>query len=168
MRCCYLYPSVSYLEPVRQLSIRLPINSFPAGYRPKSVESRMAGSSPEWVPARAITISYFSFGYVAWIFFSWFYTYLAQVRGLNLKASAFYAMLPFLAMSVCCTAGGAISDRLTRSRGPRLGRCVLASVVMLGASVFLVLGSQVESARLASVVLAGGAGALYLAQSSFW
>src|SRR5713226_6988076 len=46
----------------------------------------------------AITISYFSFGYVAWIFFSWFYIYLAQVRGLNLKASAFYAMLPFLAM----------------------------------------------------------------------
>ena len=54
----------------------------------------------------AITISYFSFGYVAWIFFSWFYTYLAQVRGLNLKASAFYAMLPFLAMAICCAAGG--------------------------------------------------------------
>ncbi|HYK50567.1 MAG TPA: MFS transporter, partial [Terriglobales bacterium] len=29
----------------------------------------------------AITLSYFSFGYVAWIFFSWFYIYLAQVRG---------------------------------------------------------------------------------------
>ena len=126
--------------------------------------SRVLGSKE----VLAVTLSYFCFGYVAWIFFSWFYIYLAQVRGLNLKASAFYAMLPFLAMAVCCTAGGAISDRLTRSRGPRLGRCVLASVVMLGASVFLVLGSQVESARLASVVLAGGAGALYLAQSSFW
>jgi ACS family glucarate transporter-like MFS transporter len=31
-----------------------------------------------------------------------------------------------------------------------------------------VLGAKVDSARLASVVLAGGAGALYLAQSSFW
>jgi ACS family glucarate transporter-like MFS transporter len=116
----------------------------------------------------AVTLSYFCFGYVAWIFFSWFYIYLAQVRGLNLKASAFYSMLPFLAMATCCMAGGAISDRLTRLHGPRLGRCVLASVVMLGAGVFLVFGSQVESARLASVVLAGGAGALYLAQSSFW
>src|SRR5207253_10190660 len=37
----------------------------------------------------AVTLSYFCFGYVAWIFFSWFYIYLAQVRGLNLKASAF-------------------------------------------------------------------------------
>jgi len=116
----------------------------------------------------AVTISYFSFGYVAWIFFSWFYTYLAQVRGLNLKASAFYAMLPFLAMSVGCAVGGIISDRLTRSHGPRIGRCYLASVVITLAAVFLVLGAEVESARLASIVLAGGAGALYLAQSSFW
>jgi MFS transporter, ACS family, glucarate transporter len=116
----------------------------------------------------AITLSYFSFGYVAWIFFSWFYTYLAQVRGLNLKASAFYAMLPFLAMAVCCALGGALSDRLTRAYGPRIGRCYLASVVITLAAVFLVFGSEVESARLATVVLAGGAGALYLAQSSFW
>jgi len=116
----------------------------------------------------AITISYFSFGYVAWIFFSWFYTYLAQVRGLNLKASAFYAMLPFLAMSVCCALGGLVSDRLTRSYGRRIGRCYLATVVIAVAAVFLVLGAEVESARLASIVLAGGAGALYLAQSSFW
>jgi ACS family glucarate transporter-like MFS transporter len=116
----------------------------------------------------AVTISYFSFGYVAWIFFSWFYTYLAQVRGLNLKASAFYAMLPFLAMSVGCAVGGIISDRLTRSHGPRIGRCYLASVVITLAAVFLVLGAEVESARIASIVLAGGAGALYLAQSSFW
>src|SRR6185312_12404777 len=116
----------------------------------------------------AVTISYFSFGYVAWIFFSWFYIYLAQVRGLNLKASAFYAMLPFMAMAACCPIGGVISDRLTRSHGARTGRCSLAALVMVIAAVFLTLGSKVESARLASVVLAGGAGALYLAQSSFW
>jgi MFS transporter, ACS family, glucarate transporter len=116
----------------------------------------------------AISTSYFCFGYVAWIFFSWFYIYLAQVRGLNLKASAFYAMLPFLAMAVCCTLGGMASDRFTRRYGPRLGRCVLASVVILGTAFFLAFGSKVENARLASVVLAGGAGSLYLAQSSFW
>src|ERR1700722_3395410 len=61
----------------------------------------------------AVTISYFCYGYVAWIFFSWFYRYLAKVRGLDLKASAFYSMLPFLAMLVCCLLGGTINDRLT-------------------------------------------------------
>ena len=116
----------------------------------------------------AITLSYFSFGYVAWIFFSWFYIYLAQVRNLNLKASAFYAMLPFLAMAACCPLGGFLSDRLTTKFGARVGRCYLAAAVILMAGVFLVMGSEVHGARLASVVLAGGAGALYLAQSSFW
>ena len=116
----------------------------------------------------AVTISYFCYGYVAWIFFSWFYRYLAKVRGLDLKASAFYSMLPFLAMLVCCLLGGTINDRLTRWRGPRLGRCFLAAFAMAVAGIFIAFGSQVRSAELASVVLAGGAGALYLAQSSFW
>jgi ACS family glucarate transporter-like MFS transporter len=116
----------------------------------------------------AITLSYFSFGYVAWIFFSWFYIYLAQVRNLNLKASAFYAMLPFLAMAACCPLGGWISDWLTRLYGPRIGRCYLAAAAIALAGVFLVIGAEVHSAQLASVVLAGGAGALYLSQSSFW
>jgi ACS family glucarate transporter-like MFS transporter len=116
----------------------------------------------------AVTLSYFCYGYVAWIFFSWFYRYLAKVRGLDLKASAFYSMLPFLAMLVCCLIGGAINDRLTKRYGPRLGRCALAACAMAIAAVFLALGSQVQGARLASVVLAGGAGALYLSQSSFW
>lgn len=116
----------------------------------------------------ALTVSYFCYGYVAWIFFSWFYRYLAKVRGLDLKASAIYSMLPFLAMLVCCLVGGALNDRLTRLRGPRVGRCAVAAAALAMASVFLAFGARVQSAQLASVVLAGGAGALYLSQSSFW
>lgn len=116
----------------------------------------------------ALTLSYFCYGYVAWIFFSWFYRYLAKVRGLNLKASAFYSMLPFLAMLACCLVGGAINDRLTKWRGPRFGRCYLAAFAMTVAGIFIAFGSHTQSARVASIVLAGGAGALYLSQSSFW
>ncbi len=116
----------------------------------------------------AITVSYFCYGYVAWVFFSWFYRYLAKVRGLDLKASAFYTMLPFLAMLVGCLVGGTLNDRLTKWQGPRVGRCGLAVFAITIAGIFIALGSQVQSARLASVVLAGGAGALYLSQSSFW
>ena len=125
---------------------------------------RVVSSREVW----AVTISYFCYGYVAWIFFSWFYRYLAKVRGLDLKASAFYSMLPFLAMLVCCLIGGAVNDRLTKRHGPRLGRCGVAAVAMGVAAIFIALGSQVQGVRLASVVLAGGAGALYLSQSSFW
>ena len=116
----------------------------------------------------AITFSYFCFGYVAWIFFSWFFIYLARVRGLNLKSSAFYSMLPPLAMAICSILGGAVCDRLARWKGVRFGRCIPAATAILLAAGFLAFGSRVESARVASMVLAGGAGALYLAQSSFW
>ena len=116
----------------------------------------------------ALMMAYFSFGYIAWIFFSWFFIYMVQARGFNLKASALYTMLPFLAMTVCCLAGGAVSDRLTRTHGLRVGRCVLASVALAVTAVFLVLGSQTQSPHLAGTILAGGAGALYLSQSSFW
>ncbi len=62
----------------------------------------------------------------------------------------------------------AISDKLTRLYGKRIGRAGIAVFGLLLTAVFLTFGSQVQSARLASVVLAGGAGALYLSQSSFW
>ena len=47
-------------------------------------------------------------------------------------------------------------------------RCALASFAMVAAAAFLSFGSFVHSARFASVILAGGAGALYVSQSSFW
>jgi ACS family glucarate transporter-like MFS transporter len=116
----------------------------------------------------ALMIGYFSFGYIAWIFFSWFFLYMAQVRGFDLKSSARFAMLPFLSMTVFCLVGGVLSDRFTQRYGLRMGRCGLASVALLLTAVFLVLGSQVHSPQLAGVILAGGAGALYISQSSFW
>ena len=116
----------------------------------------------------AVTVSYFCFGYVAWIFFSWFYIYLAKVRGLDLKASAYYSTLPPLAIVVCSLCGGAISDAMTKSYGKRIGRCGVAGFALILASMILVVGSRVANAPLASIVLSGGVGALYLAQSSYW
>ncbi len=79
----------------------------------------------------ALSLSYFSFGYVAWIFFSWFFIYLAQVRGLNLKANAFLSMIPFIAMTVCCLGGGLASDALSKRFGLRAGRCGIAAVALV-------------------------------------
>jgi ACS family glucarate transporter-like MFS transporter len=147
-------------------ALHAPAADLPVTAKPKIAISWKAILHRRDLPA--LIIGYFSFGYVAWIFFSWFFLYMAQVRGFDLKASARYAMLPFLSMTVCCLVGGALSDRLTRVYGLRVGRCGLASIALLFTAVFLVLGSQVRSPQLAGVILAGGAGALYLSQSSFW
>jgi len=116
----------------------------------------------------ALSVGYFAFGYVIWIFFSWFFIYLAEVRGLNLKTSALYSMLPFAAMTVCCLVGGVVNDWVARRYGLRWGRCGLAVVSLVLTAVFLVCGSMAQSTFLATLVLAGGAGAIYLSQSSFW
>jgi MFS transporter, ACS family, glucarate transporter len=87
---------------------------------------------------------------------------------LDLKASALYATLPFLAMAVCSPLGGAISDSLTKRFGPRLGRSSVAVLGFVLTAIFTILGSAAHDTRVASFVLAGGAGSLYLSQSAFW
>jgi len=116
----------------------------------------------------AITLSYFTYGYVAYIFFTWFYKYLTQVRGLNLKAGSYYGMLPFVAMSLGSALGGWIADAVSRRFGRWWGRCGVAALGLGGAAVFVAVGAQAESAATASIILAGGAGSLYLAQSAYW
>jgi len=122
------------------------------------------GSRDVW----ALTVSYFAFGYVSYIFFTWFFIYLNKVRGLDLKASAIFGMLPFLAMATFSPLGGYMSDRLTKRYGKRIGRCGISVVGMAVAACFIVFAMQARDARVASLVLAGGAGALYLSTSCFW
>lgn len=116
----------------------------------------------------ALTLSYFCYGYVAYIFFTWFFKYLSSVRGLDLKASALYAMLPFIAMAICSPLGGFIADKLTARYGRRVGRVGVAVFALILAAVFVAVATQVQDARVACIVLAGGAGALYLSQSAYW
>jgi MFS transporter, ACS family, glucarate transporter len=161
------HPAVSDSERTfieSQLTVAVPHQKASSREAELMPWSRVVRSREVW----ALTISYFCYGYVAWMFFSWFYRYLSKVRGLDLKASAFYSMLPFLAMLAGCLVGGLVNDDLTKSRGPRVGRCGIAVISICVAGIFIACGTQVQSARLASVVLAGGAGALYLSQSSFW
>lgn len=116
----------------------------------------------------AITYSYFCYGYRSYIFATYFFIYLSTVRGMNLRESSYYTMLPFLAMAVGSPLGGFLSDVVARLRGKRLGRCGVAASAMALAALLLALGSCGTNAKLASLVLVGGIGALFLSQSSYW
>lgn len=138
--------------------------AVPSGPQTRPPWRNIARSISVW----AVTFSYFAYGYVAWIFFTWFYTYLVEVRHLDLKVSARYTMLPFIAMTICCLLGGLVNDWAAGRYGLRWGRCVLASLSMIATGIFLVFGSTLHSAQSASLVLAASVGALYLSQSSYW
>jgi ACS family glucarate transporter-like MFS transporter len=116
----------------------------------------------------AMTFSYFTYGYVAWIFFAWMYIYMATARGVNLKSSAIDAMLPPLAMTIGCLCGGVLCDRIATRYGLRMGRCLVPCVAFALTAALLVAGSRVHGERAAVLLLASGAGSLYLAQSSYW
>lgn len=140
---------------------------------PAAPEASKGGGLPWLVLLRnrdllATTLSYFTYGYSAYIFFTWFFLYLTNVRGLDLKSSSYYGMLPFLAMATCSPLGGWISDRITRHRGPYMGRSVWGAVGLVAAAIFMGFGILARDAGTAAFLLAGGAGSLYLAQSSYW
>ena len=115
-----------------------------------------------------VTLSYFSYGYAAFIFFGWFFIYLNQVRGVDLKKSAVLSMLPFIAMAIGSSVGGWLSDRISKSLGKRAGRCYLAAAAICLSAILIAMGTQIADTNTAVIYLAGGAGALYLSQSSFW
>jgi ACS family glucarate transporter-like MFS transporter len=155
----------AWMTPREAEHIRSGLPLHPAGASTKALPWGTILGSKEVL---LVSLSYFAFCYAANIFFTWFFIYLSTVRHLDLKSSAFFGMLPFLAMAICSPLGGGISDYLTKHFGKRTGRCGIAVVCIGLSALFIALGTLVADARLASIVLACGAGALYLSQSSFW
>jgi len=94
-----------------------------------------------------LTLSYFCYGYAAYIFFTWFFIYLSTVRGMDLKASALYAALPFAGMALGSGVGGFVSDLLSRHYGPRVGRCGVAAAGIAVAAVCIGTGTHLTGAR---------------------
>ena len=113
-------------------------------------------------------IAYIAFCYVAFIFHTWFFIYLKDARGLDLKSSALYGTLPFIAMTTCCLAGGVISDWLVKHYGQYVGRSLFGAFALFLTGIFLIIGSKTQDTTLAVVVLAGGAGVCYLGQATYW
>lgn len=114
------------------------------------------------------TLSYVAFCYIAFIFHTWFFTYLKQGRGLDLKSSAVLAMLPFIGMTVGSLMGGWISDRLCARFGQYAGRSLWGAFTLFLSAGFLIVGSQATNTSVAVVVLALGAWACYLGQAAYW
>jgi ACS family glucarate transporter-like MFS transporter len=154
----------SWVNEAERQWIRQGIPQADPIHAPKPSWGAMLGSKDVWI----LLLSNFCNGYTPAIFFTWFFIYLTRVRGMNLQTASYYGMLPFIAMSVGSAAGGWIADGVCRRYGRWWGRCGVAAFGLVGAGIFMAAGSQVSTAGSASVILAIGAGSLYIAQSSYW
>ena len=115
-----------------------------------------------------LVISYTCLGYVAYIYMSWFYLYLVNVRGFAILQGAFFASAPFIAMTIFCPLGGWVTDRLVDKYGVNWGRASVGGTGMILAALFIIIGANVESPYVAIGFLSLGAGWLYFTVGPFW
>ena len=132
---------------------------------------------PATVPWKAILttptvwwliLSYTCLGYVAYIYMSWFYLYLVNVRGFAILQGAFFASAPFIAMTIFCPLGGWVTDRLSEKYGINWGRASVGGTGMILAAFCIIIGANVEAPYVAIGFLSLGAGWLYFTVGPFW
>jgi ACS family glucarate transporter-like MFS transporter len=115
-----------------------------------------------------LVLSYSCLGYVAYVYMSWFYLYLVNVRGFSILRGGLFAAAPFLAMLASCPLGGWATDRSAARRGITQGRRLVGMSGMALAAGSIALGALVESPYLAIASLSLGAGWLYFTVGAYW
>jgi MFS transporter, ACS family, glucarate transporter len=116
----------------------------------------------------ALVMSYGVAGYPSYVFFTWFYLYIANVRRVDPAAGGYWSMMPYLAIVLLTPLGGRISDRLTARYGKRIGRAGVGMSGSLLATSLIVAGARVEDVRVAMIFLALAAGFHLFGQTPAW
>ena len=115
-----------------------------------------------------LVASYACLGYVAYIYMSWFYLYLVNVRGIDLLRGGWLAAGPFLAILLFCPLGGWVTDKLVPTLGLRKARFSIGMIGMALAGTLIGVGAWVESHTMAIICLSLGAGWLYFTVGAYW
>lgn len=115
-----------------------------------------------------LTGAYTAGGYVMYVYFSWFYLYLVDGRGVSIEAAGFYTMAPFAAAAIGAPSGGKLTDALCRRMGKHPGRATVAVGGMVGSALCIVAGASIDSIPLSVLFLSLGAGGLYGALATYW
>lgn len=108
-----------------------------------------------------LMLANFGFGYGIYIFQSWFYLYLVNVRGFSIMQGGMLTTSPFIAVSLLGPLGGVCSDALVKRYGLTLGRRAIAISGFLLAAFCMYTGAQTENSYTAVVLLSLGDGFLY-------
>lgn len=93
----------------------------------------------------ACSLCYFCTNYLFFLFMTWLPTYFAMGRGIDLKQSAIYSMLPYLVAILAYPLGGFVTDAACRRFGQNIGRKLSPVAGLLLAGVFLILGTRANS-----------------------
>ena len=112
--------------------------------------------------------SYVCIGYTVYIYFAWFYRYLTDERGFDAMNASYFAVFPFLAMTVTAPLGGWLTDRLMLRVGKRTARRIIVMGGKLPCLPLLFLGGRVDNDYLAIAFLSLGFGLAFLGTNCYW
>jgi ACS family glucarate transporter-like MFS transporter len=149
---------------VNAAELRLIQADRPAGRCGKTPWRRMF----EGTSLYALLLSNFMLGYVTYIFYTWFFLYLVNVRKLPLVAGSYWSTAPFIAILVAAPLGGWISDRMVKRFGHPWGRRIPVFAAASGSATLLMIGARIENPYYAVVLLALAAGCNGVAAVTSW
>jgi MFS transporter, ACS family, glucarate transporter len=115
-----------------------------------------------------LSLSYMSEGYLLFMFVSWLYIYLVEVRGFSLARGGLVASLPWIAAVIATPLGGVLSDRLSARFGRVQSARVLIMTGYMLSGMLLLAAAEARNGLAAVLALCISLGSLYLAESSFW
>jgi ACS family glucarate transporter-like MFS transporter len=115
-----------------------------------------------------ITLSYFCMNYVFYLFFSWFFFYLVDVKGFSAADAGMLTAALWILGAVGATAGGFICDFLVRRLGMRLGTRYLTMTALILSAVFLYVGAASDNVVITVVLLCICFACNQLTEAPFW
>lgn len=115
-----------------------------------------------------LTISYFCMNYVFYLFFSWFFFYLVDVKQFGQQQAGLFVSAQWVLGAITGAAGGFLCDRMVRTWGFRLGIRWLAITSLLLTAIFLVGGAVTNSVYVAVTLLCLSYGINQLSDPPYW
>ena len=115
-----------------------------------------------------LTGSYFCMNYVFYLFFSWFYFYLVEIRGFSASDAGLFTAAQWILGAVGATIGGFSCDMLVRRYGVHRGARFQAMTGLILSGVFLYFGATSDSVAMAVILLCCSFGFTQLTEAPFW
>jgi MFS family permease len=115
-----------------------------------------------------LSLMYFCYGWVLWIYLQWLPTYLVEARQFSQLRVGLGASLPLLVATITNAAGGWLSDTLTRAWGKRPGRITVSIAGFLVAAAALIPGVLARDAGTALAWLVVALAGLELTVAVSW
>jgi ACS family glucarate transporter-like MFS transporter len=115
-----------------------------------------------------ITSSYFCMNYLFYLFFSWFFFYLTDIKGLSNTDAGMFVSAQWVLGAIGATAGGISCDLLVRRFGIRNGPRYLTMTALLLSAVFLFLGATYADPVFSIVFLCLSFACNQLSEAPIW